>query len=296
MSAPRPAHLLPLDGTLMIEASAGTGKTWTLAMLYLRLVLEHELLPRQILVVTFTEAATAELRSRLRQRLAQALGMLDGSVPADPDLASLLDGHDADRARQRLAAALEDFDGAAVYTIHGFCGRVLNDWAFRLGQPPVRDRGEDPPALRAQLFGDVLRRTLESLHPLLPSRLDLGTPTTVSSRLNKWLEQPDLLLDLPDPLPVTAELNRQAESLEAAWRLVRERPEVCDPTARKAWHAWLAEHPVRIPAKANARNLPIWQAKLDRLLDMSVPPDSVAIQKWAQYFTRPEVCTRWSKS
>ena len=69
-------HTLPLHGRQVIEASAGTGKTWTLAALYLRLVLGHDrteaLLPPQILVMTFTEAATAELRERIRTRLSQA--------------------------------------------------------------------------------------------------------------------------------------------------------------------------------------------------------------------------------
>ena len=67
---------LPLAGTQLIEASAGTGKTWTIAALYLRLVLGHgggaPLLPAQILVMTFTKAATAELRERIRTRLAEA--------------------------------------------------------------------------------------------------------------------------------------------------------------------------------------------------------------------------------
>ena len=67
----------PLAGAQLIEASAGTGKTWTIAGLYLRLVLERRLLPEQILVVTFTKAATAELRERLRTRLAQMLRRID---------------------------------------------------------------------------------------------------------------------------------------------------------------------------------------------------------------------------
>jgi exodeoxyribonuclease V beta subunit len=68
---------LPLKGIQLIEASAGTGKTWTLAALYVRLILGHGwqgpgLMPPQILVMTFTDAATAELRERIRDRLAQA--------------------------------------------------------------------------------------------------------------------------------------------------------------------------------------------------------------------------------
>lgn len=74
---------LPLTGIQLIEASAGTGKTWTLAALYVRLILGHGwsgpgLMPPQILVMTFTEAATAELRDRIRDRLAQAAQFFRG--------------------------------------------------------------------------------------------------------------------------------------------------------------------------------------------------------------------------
>ena len=73
---PLDAARLDLAGQQLIEASAGTGKTWTIAALYLRLVLGHgsgeALLPPQILVLTFTRAATAELRERIRARLGEA--------------------------------------------------------------------------------------------------------------------------------------------------------------------------------------------------------------------------------
>jgi len=81
-------HTLPQQGRQVIEASAGTGKTWTLAALYLRLVLGHErteaLLPPQILVMTFTDAATAELRERIRTRLSQAATYFDLSAQGRP--------------------------------------------------------------------------------------------------------------------------------------------------------------------------------------------------------------------
>ena len=78
---------LPLGGTKLIEASAGTGKTFTLTTLYLRLIVEANLLPSQILVVTYTQAATAELRERVRGRLREAIEIADppGPVPADED-------------------------------------------------------------------------------------------------------------------------------------------------------------------------------------------------------------------
>ncbi|QJX03274.1 UvrD-helicase domain-containing protein [Alcanivorax sp. IO_7] len=141
-----PAAHLPLHGTRLIEASAGTGKTFTLAALYLRLVLGHggeaafprPLLPPEILVVTFTEAATEELRERIRDRLADAARAFAGDrAGGDPILDELLAAYpdDADRvaAARRLDAAAQWMDEAAIYTIHGFCNRMLKQHAFDSG-------------------------------------------------------------------------------------------------------------------------------------------------------------------
>ncbi len=148
MNAERPLPItFPLHGTRLIEASAGTGKTFTLAALYLRLVLGHgddnafarPLLPPEILVVTFTEAATEELRERIRDRLAGAARIFaDANAKADdPVLAELLndysDPQDRARCAQRLDAAAQWMDEAAIYTIHGFCNRMLKQHAFDSG-------------------------------------------------------------------------------------------------------------------------------------------------------------------
>ena len=118
----------PLDGLRLIEASAGTGKTWNLCGLYLRLLLEKGLDAPQILVVTFTNAATAELRERIRSRIVDVLAYLQrGANAADPFVARLVAavennaGGDRPKMRMRLEAALHTFDEAAVFTIHGFC-------------------------------------------------------------------------------------------------------------------------------------------------------------------------------
>ena len=80
-----------ISGLNLIEASAGTGKTWTIAALYILLLLEKELRPEQILVVTYTKAATAELRERIRRRIATTLDLYaSGRAPADDDLERLL--------------------------------------------------------------------------------------------------------------------------------------------------------------------------------------------------------------
>jgi len=129
---------VPLDTFTLIEASAGTGKTYTITTLYVRLLLEAALEVGSILVVTYTNAATAELRGRIRRRLAAALAALDGHGDAQDeamqDLMRLRQGS-ASRDRRLLVAALHAFDEAAIFTIHGFCQRVLQEHAFESGVP-----------------------------------------------------------------------------------------------------------------------------------------------------------------
>ena len=134
----------PLHGARLIEASAGTGKTWTIAALYVRLVLGHggaaaferPLAPAGILVMTFTRAATRELSARIRERLLQAARCFRGETPHDGDafLHRLLDayaeGAERDRAAHRLMLAAEAMDEAAVFTIDAWCQRMLREHAF----------------------------------------------------------------------------------------------------------------------------------------------------------------------
>lgn len=138
----------PLRGSHLIEASAGTGKTWTIAALYVRLVLGHggqrPCLPTEILVLTFTEAAARELRDRIRGRLAEAAVWFacedapDGAEAraADPFLDALR--RDWPRAQwagcaRTLDLAAQSMDEAAISTIHAWCARVLQEHAFDSG-------------------------------------------------------------------------------------------------------------------------------------------------------------------
>ncbi|WP_049623711.1 UvrD-helicase domain-containing protein [Frateuria defendens] len=132
-------------GRSLIEASAGTGKTWTIAALYLRLLLEQGLSPRQIVVTTFTDAAAQELRERLRARLAgaeaQALAWVENLVPPGEDGADAAwllarwqaDAAQAARDRVRLRLAQAELDLAPVATLHGLCRRILADYPFESG-------------------------------------------------------------------------------------------------------------------------------------------------------------------
>ncbi len=129
----KPFDLLnaPLEGINLIEASAGTGKTYNIEGLFIRLVLEMQLQVDQILVLTFTNAATEELKDRIRNKLVQARDAFAAGGSADPLIESLVKAvPDQKAAGVRLHESLIDFDQAAIYTIHGFCQRIIHENAF----------------------------------------------------------------------------------------------------------------------------------------------------------------------
>ncbi|MBL8029496.1 MAG: exodeoxyribonuclease V subunit beta [Fibrobacteres bacterium] len=126
---PLDLYALPLSGTNLIEASAGTGKTWTLTRLFLRLIVENEFPVDSILVMTFTNAAAHELRHRIRGALNLAIEGID------PDLNAYIDRHGRDKSLLRLKLALHRFDTAPIHTIHAFASSVLASYALESGQP-----------------------------------------------------------------------------------------------------------------------------------------------------------------
>jgi exodeoxyribonuclease V beta subunit len=131
-----PAHLAPLRGRNLVEASAGTGKTFTITTLWVRAILERELGPEEILVVTYTKAATAELRSRARQRILDAIELLGREQSDDPlhqVVTELCRKRGRDAVLKTLRSAALRMDQAAIYTIHGFCQRLLQDYPLLFG-------------------------------------------------------------------------------------------------------------------------------------------------------------------
>jgi exodeoxyribonuclease V beta subunit len=127
------AHEIPLVGKHLIEASAGTGKTFNITRLYLRLLLEKQLPVEQILVMTFTKDATEELRGRIDNFIRQALSEWDALIVEDEFFKSISTHIDEKSAKIRLRQALLYLDEAAIFTIHGFCKRVLSQHAFASG-------------------------------------------------------------------------------------------------------------------------------------------------------------------
>ncbi|MDR1228046.1 MAG: exodeoxyribonuclease V subunit beta [Azoarcus sp.] len=167
----------PLDGIALIEASAGTGKTWNICGLYLRQLLEKDLPVGRLLVVTFTRAATAELSARIRERIVAVLRALDGGDSGDDSFVfALIDaaraaGVEESAMRRRLQGALAAFDEAAIFTIHGFCQRALVDTPFAAGLPYVLDVDEDDSDLRLETARDFWRRELAGIDAALAGHL-----------------------------------------------------------------------------------------------------------------------------
>jgi exodeoxyribonuclease V beta subunit len=171
----------PLHGSRLIEASAGTGKTWTIAALYLRLVLGHgnadgegngyarPLLPPEILVMTFTRAATRELSNRVRERLVQAAGFFRGEADADdPYLEALADSYPDEAARlvaaHKLVLAAETMDEAAIFTIDAWCQRMLREHAFDSGSLFDEELVSDERALFEDAANDYWRQHVYPLN------------------------------------------------------------------------------------------------------------------------------------
>jgi exodeoxyribonuclease V beta subunit len=188
-----PLGALP-EGTVLLEASAGTGKTYGIASLVLRLVAERRLGIHEILVVTFTEAATAELRERVRDRLrdahalavrVHAAGSLDALASPRDEVAahvvrSAFDEGTLARTIDDLGTALERFDDAAIQTIHGFCGQVLRERAFECGAELDGDLLADVRELHEEIARDFWARETAALPASLvgalatSAGLDLG--------------------------------------------------------------------------------------------------------------------------
>ncbi|MHB0806981.1 exodeoxyribonuclease V subunit beta [Stutzerimonas nitrititolerans] len=196
----RPLALrFPLHGSRLIEASAGTGKTFTISALYLRLVLGHggeqafarELLPPEILVVTFTDAATRELRDRIRARLVEAARVFREEAEGDDLLHQLRADFPPERwpaCACRLDIAAQWMDEAAVSTIHGWCQRMLREHAFDSGSLFTLTLETDHSELLAQVARDYWRL---HCYPLQGDAL--------SWVMNRW-GHPDNLLRSVRPL------------------------------------------------------------------------------------------------
>lgn len=256
----------PLRGSRLIEASAGTGKTFTIAALYLRLVLGHggagpggcgfmrALVPPEILVVTFTEAATQELRDRIRARLAEAAE----AFLADPaTLAQLPPGredllHDLRASyapaqwpacARTLRLAAEWMDEAAVSTIHGWCYRMLREHAFDSGSLFTQTLETDQRELLAEVLRDYWRTFFTPL------------PADDAAQVQAWWPAPDALRQAVAPLLAdTAALGAGQPPAQALGQARAARQQAL-ATLKAPWPAWVAELRSLLDAAVAARQV-----------------------------------------
>ncbi len=145
-------------GTTLIEASAGTGKTWTLSALVVRYVAEGGHALGELLIVTFSRAASQELRERVRARLAQSLAVLQHEDATDDVLTAHLRDCPPDELAlriDRLASAVADFDTATIATIHQFCHHVLASLGIAGDSDPHATLAEDLTGLRDDVVDDL---------------------------------------------------------------------------------------------------------------------------------------------
>jgi exodeoxyribonuclease V beta subunit len=224
---PFDANAVPLrPGIRLLEASAGTGKTFALAHLVLRLVSEgsQPLSVDQLLVVTFTDAAAAELRDRIARRLQEALQGLDPQSDACGGDAPLQQwrqmwGDTPEPAlRGRLLLALEQLDRADITTIHGFCRRTLQRHALEAGLGPAVRLESDGRERRAELVHDYWSQQVLPLPPALLAGLQQRQvqPEALMNLLAGLDGDPALSLDpLPEQLQASAPL---APQLVALWQ------------------------------------------------------------------------------
>jgi len=232
---------LPLPGVKLIEASAGTGKTYAISNLYLRYVLAGFQVSH-ILVVTFTNAATEELRGRIRKRLHEAQRCMeqqdsDNDLLEDDFLAGLLrdlraaDVAERELALSRLRVAVRSMEEATIFTINGFCQRALTEHAFSSGQAFQLELIRDDDALWQDALKDWWRRTV---YPLSAERLALFS--SVFPSLNKFMEGQSVLRHAEDKclIPNSSEsldevyshwqnLQREMEALATKWAADSER-------------------------------------------------------------------------
>jgi exodeoxyribonuclease V beta subunit len=162
----------PLEpGITVIAASAGTGKTFTLAALVVRLVAEQGIPIQRLLLTTYTVAATAELRDRIRARLIATLAAVKAGVAPDDDFLGALLPLLPATAAERLEAAIRDFDEATIHTIHGFCQRALRELAFETGTPFDPELIADTTALFTEITQDYWRAHVYPAPPIVAASL-----------------------------------------------------------------------------------------------------------------------------
>jgi exodeoxyribonuclease V beta subunit len=260
----------PLEGTHRVEASAGTGKTFALALLHTRLVIERELSVGRILAVTYTIAATQELRERLRAQLVRAasLSALDAAAlreaSASDDAAVAITAAVLERRLAtepasvlvaRLRRAVAEIDLAPIYTIHAFCQRILSDHALATGEPLVATEFvTSERALHDEIAYDIWRRFTREADTVVRLESLWKSPDLLARDLRQLLTAEILL-------PAPAEPDRAAlAALDAATETLRDACRRDLPECRRVIDAARANGVLSRNKPQDATMLQLWGA------------------------------------
>ena len=223
-------HSMALNCNRLIEASAGTGKTRAITDLHLRLLLGRDtgLRPlgvNEILTLTFTNAAKAELRHRVRSRISEARRVFRGDAGPEPDdefLSALArNSPDRDADRQRLEAAAGLLDEACIFTLHGFCAKVLKEHPFDTGILFQQETNEaDDSQLLREICADCCRDLPRELSPFertLAARL-WGDPEALANALKPYVDREAIRLTPPVDDAAPQALEQLLNDIEQAKR------------------------------------------------------------------------------
>ena len=221
------------NGRSLIEASAGTGKTWTIGVLYLRLLLERGLSPRRIIVSTFTNAAAAELGERLRARLLWALAEAQPLAPTATPLTQAADTPDRLWLHQRwrdvpeqrkvdaqhLQAALAEFDAAPISTLHSLCVRILADHPFAAGALFRGREMIDGKTLETTLADDLWRVVMQgdADDELVQLARKAEVTRYILKKYMPVLLQPNVVVDAASPEALIAAIKTKVGDLDT-WK------------------------------------------------------------------------------
>ncbi len=229
-----------LKGKNIIEASAGTGKTFSIANLYLRLVLESELSVDKILVVTFTVAATDELRSRIRKKLKYALDCIAGKIDYDDSeeeinyLIKSFAGENSERAELILRAAVSSFDEAAIYTIDSLCQQMIVDNAFESGSLRSIEINPDKRETLLSIVMDFWREKLSEPFTEKPTEIE----EFLADLIITYKVTPEILMELQNAKPLDPQLKiipkRSGVTVEVAFDTLEQAREDYDKIV-KIW-------------------------------------------------------------
>ena len=283
-----------LSGSMLVEASAGTGKTYNIQNAFLRLVMAAGLPVQNILVVTFTEAATHELRTRLRAILALCRTFLEWRLYNPAGTCPIAEQEDRDRLEKacrvpltgsntsdgdqerlaRVRLAIMDFDGSAVFTIHGFCKRVLDRYAFECGHDPDAELLPDPGLLLEEICQDWWRErtyTNKSFRAQVPFR-----------NVDEFTRLVHLVFDRPD-----ARIEPSEKTLEA-WEDLKQKAlaslDSFHTSQDKEWKTW-----TRNPAAEE------FLALLSRIRDALNPGNLPALRILLKDFSKTASEATWSE-